>query len=89
MLDSKFEELKTKINEALYVIKGNALRSEVMYLQILPRNWWHPLSRELARKVDKYIIFGLKRRDRIKDFRPKLLFPKKKFNPQGVVMQAC
>ena len=86
MLDSKFEELKRHIDEALYVIKGNAPRSEMMYLQILPRHWWHPLSRELSRKVDKYIIFGLKRRYRIKDFRPKLLFPDKKFNPHGDVM---
>ena len=40
----------------------------------------------MARKVDKYIIFGLKKKYRIKDFRPKLLFPENKFNPQGDVM---
>ena len=86
MLDAKLETLKQRINEALYVFKCNATRSEMMYLQILPRNWWHPLSLKLACKVDKYIIFGLKRRYRVKDFRPKLLFPDKKFNPQGDIM---
>ena len=74
------------ILEVLGIIKANAPYSELLYMQILPRNWWHPLSRELARMVDKYIIFGIKSRYRLKDFRPSLLFPERKFNPSSNVL---
>ncbi len=76
----KLETLKPKIREVMYTIKNNAPFSELLYLQIIPRSWWHPLSRELARKVDKHVIFGLKPRIRVKDIRASLLFEKKKFD---------
>ena len=78
--EDKLEELKPKIREVLYTIKANAPYSELIYMQIIPRAGWHPLSRDLARKIDKYIVFGLKSRYHIKDFRARDLFETKKFN---------
>ena len=55
----RLEELKPIIGNVIYHIKQNAPYSELIYIRILPRHWWHPLSRELARYLDKHVVFGL------------------------------
>ena len=44
------------------------------------------MTKDLARQMDKYIIFGLKRRFRVKDYLPPLLFEKKKFDPEAPII---
>ena len=78
---AKLAKLKPIILGVIAVIKANAPYSELLYMQILQRSWWHSLSRELARMLDKYILFNTKPRYHLKDFRPALLFPDKNFNP--------
>ena len=86
MRDAKMEILKPVVGEVLQTIKNNAPYSELLYLKALPRNWWHPVSIELVRQLDKYIIFGLKRRFHIKDIWPSQLFEESKFNPNAAPM---
>ena len=71
--EDRIEELLPKIGNVIHIIKSNAPYSDILYVKILPRHWWHPLSRDIARALDKHVIFGLKRRFRIKEIWPKLL----------------
>ena len=80
---SRLRELKPKLGEVVHVIKSHAPYSEILYIKILPRHWWHPLSRELASMLDKHLIFGLKNRFRVKDLWPKLLFRSNKYDPDA------
>ncbi len=84
--DAKLAKLKPTIKEVLSIIRANAPYSDMFYLQILPRRWWHPLSREVARSLDKYVLFGLKKYHRLKDFRPSLLFEEPKYKEDQAVM---
>ena len=39
----------------------------MMYVKVVPRSWWHPITRSLSDKIDFYIIRTLRRRFHIKE----------------------
>ena len=82
----RLTELKPIVANVINVIKQNAPYSEQIYIPILPHHWWHPLSRELARYLDKHVVFGLKRRFRVKDIWPAALYPKRKFSQDSCIL---
>ena len=65
--NATFNAMIPHILNTLRVIRNNATYSDLLYVKVLPRSWWHQLTRRLARCVDCYITGRLRRMHRIKE----------------------
>ncbi len=63
----KLPTLTQHVYNTLNVIKHNAPYGEMVYVKVMPRSWWHAVSRSLSDKIDFYIIRTLRRRFHIKE----------------------
>ena len=55
------------ITNAIRTIKSNVLYSELMYLEVITRSWWHAVSRRLSRHLDFFINRCLRRRSYLRE----------------------
>ena len=62
-----FNSLTPQILNVLRVIRNNAPYSDILYVKILPRSYWHQLSCCLACRIDCFITGRLRRTHRIKE----------------------
>ena len=62
-----FNSMTPQILNVLRVIRNNAPYSDLLYVKILPRSYWHQLSCRLARRIDCFITGRLRRTHRIKE----------------------
>ena len=62
-----YNRLEPAILNVLRVIRANAPHSDLLYVKVLPRSWWHPLTRRLSRRIDRFITGRLRRTHRIKE----------------------
>ena len=65
--DAAFTKFCPKVISILKVVRRNALSSQMIYIKIMPRNWWHSLSWQLARRIDAYITRVLRQHFRVRE----------------------
>ena len=66
-MNARFNTLSRQVYTALNTIKHNAPYGEMLYVKVLPRSYWHQISRKLSDKIDFYINRTLRRRFHIKE----------------------
>ena len=68
--NAAYNRLCPIIPKVFNVVKNNTPYSDIHYVNVLPRHWWHSLSRRLAWQIDFYINRHLRRHFRIKEIWP-------------------
>ena len=85
-LDISLRSLKGHAYNVLNVVKSNAPFSQLLYVEVLIRSWWHPLTRELSDKLDYYIVRSLHKKFHVKENWPHELLIDNVFRRDPTVM---